>query len=143
MNLHDYWRVPIADLEPYHAGRWPRATAEAYHSYQVLRKFINPPGDEDETKWLFSNITSYDCDRVASGRRPFITNQGSMGLDPDSVQRGDLVCIFGGVDTPLIIRAVDGGWRLVGEAYVHGIMDGESVNSSISRTDTDEDFILL
>jgi hypothetical protein len=51
-----------------------------------------------------------------------------MGLGPDSVQRGNLVCIFGGVDTPLIIRAVDGGWRLVGEAYVHGIMDGESVN---------------
>ncbi|KAJ6789722.1 hypothetical protein PWT90_00586 [Aphanocladium album] len=74
-----------------------------------------------------------DCDfwygeglRRLHTRRPFLTSTGFVGLCPSHVAVGDIVCIFYGGQAPYIIRAVgDGTYRLVGEAYVHGIMYGE------------------
>ncbi len=47
------------------------------------------------------------------------------------MQRGDIVCISPGRRTPFIIRnGKDGKDRLVGEAYVHGMMDGEMMKEN-------------
>ena len=46
---------------------------------------------------------------------------------------GDLICVFVGAQTPFLVRHVGGNgmgdqrYELVGECYVHGIMDGEVV----------------
>ena len=60
-------------------------------------------------------------------RRPFITENGYVGVGPKSIEKGDEVIVFLGADTPHILRAIDGtkGHVLVGDAYVHGVMDGE------------------
>lgn len=44
-----------------------------------------------------------------------------MGLAPDNVEYGDKLYILDGARVPFLLR----GNRLVGEAYVHGIMHGE------------------
>jgi hypothetical protein len=45
-----------------------------------------------------------------------------------SVEPGDQVWVLKGGDVPLILRPVkDGRYRLIGEAYVHGIMRGEAL----------------
>lgn len=60
------------------------------------------------------------------GRTFFATELGLMGLAPIEVQVGDRVCSIVGRETPLVLRKVDERyWNLVGECYVHGIMDGE------------------
>lgn len=57
-------------------------------------------------------------------RSLFFTRKGYMGLGPD-VQGGDIVCIFFGAEVPFVIRPKDTYYELVGDAYVHGIMDGK------------------
>ncbi|KAK7978409.1 hypothetical protein PG988_005899 [Apiospora saccharicola] len=58
------------------------------------------------------------------------TRRGYLGTGPHSVQRGDVVCVFMGAAVPFILRPRgdgDDGYTLVGDAYVHGVMDGELV----------------
>ena len=68
---------------------------------------------------------------IAGLRRSFVTHKGYMGLEPRSMQPGDEVFIFSGADVPFISKkSVVEEHRLVGEAYVHGTMDGEVLNDT-------------
>ena len=69
-------------------------------------------------------------------RSLFVTRSGLLGLGPTTVVAGDVVAVLGGCKVPVVLRGVGGGgggqggkkrYRLVGETYVHGIMDGEGV----------------
>lgn len=40
---------------------------------------------------------------------------------------GDICCILFGAPVPFVLRPAGNGYRLVGEAYVHGIMKGEEM----------------
>ena len=62
---------------------------------------------------------------ACKGRRFFTTTKGFMCLAPDIAQVGDKVCLISGCCTPFIIRAEGPNFCLVGESYVHGVMDGE------------------
>ncbi|KAL7896603.1 heterokaryon incompatibility domain-containing protein [Trichoderma sp. TUCIM 5745] len=55
-----------------------------------------------------------------------------FGLAPKEAEDGDLVCILFGCTVPVILRPIEdlGLYKLIGEAYVHGVMDGEAVISS-------------
>lgn len=65
---------------------------------------------------------------VKTGRRLFRTEKGYLGMGTISVEPGDQVWVLKGADIPLILRpAKDGRYRLLGEAYVHGIMRGEAL----------------
>ena len=61
------------------------------------------------------------------GSRPFISEKGYVGLDPSLLRPGDVLFVPFGAHVPYVIREEPSKklWRLVGEAYVHGIMDGE------------------
>lgn len=70
----------------------------------------------------------------ALGRRFFITKRGYLGLGPSDLEPGDRVCVFFGSHVLFILRKMTThnglrGWRVIGESYVHGIMDGEVINS--------------
>jgi hypothetical protein len=65
---------------------------------------------------------------VKTGRRLLRTEKGYLGMGSVSVEPGDQVWVLKGGDVPLILRPVkDGRYRLIGEAYVHGIMRGEAL----------------
>ncbi|KAJ3548728.1 hypothetical protein NM208_g870 [Fusarium decemcellulare] len=70
---------------------------------------------------------------VSWSRRLFVTNAGFMGLAPPSAQPGDVVVLLSGGRVPFIVRkgAADSSeyYRIVGETYVHGIMDGELLST--------------
>ena len=60
--------------------------------------------------------------------RPFLSAHGYAGLCPGRTQPGDIICIPLVAHVPYIIREVpDRKYKLIGEAYVYGIMDGEFV----------------
>lgn len=68
--------------------------------------------------------------------RVFTTEKGYLGLGPSTAQLGDHVCIFATAGTPHILRAVNSGsdsYRLIGEAYVHGLMDGEYKANKLTK----------
>ena len=60
------------------------------------------------------------------GRRMARTSEGYIGLVPAKTQPGDCVWLLKGGNVPFVIRDESGTKRLVGEAYIHGIMKGEA-----------------
>ena len=47
-------------------------------------------------------------------------------LVPENAEIGDWVCVFAGCQVPLVIRSAGNGkWVLIGDSYVHGLMNGE------------------
>lgn len=59
---------------------------------------------------------------------------------PVSIEPGDRIAIIQGLDIPLALRPVEGGYRLLTHVYVHGIMYGEAWPQS---EDNLEEIILL
>jgi hypothetical protein len=58
--------------------------------------------------------------------KPFLSDSSYVGLCPKLSEVGDGIYIPLGAHVPYILRKLDDGVHLlVGEAYVHGIMDGE------------------
>jgi hypothetical protein len=59
----------------------------------------------------------------------FITEHGSFGLGPLSIQCNDIVVILFGGQAPFILRPtdVDGEYHFIGDCYVDGIMHGEHI----------------
>jgi hypothetical protein len=69
----------------------------------------------------------------------FATSDGRVGLGPEHLQEGDIVCIIVNAYTPFVLRPRrdnEGGFELIGEAYVDGIMHGEFFNNAEPRFET-------
>lgn len=67
--------------------------------------------------------------RVLQGRKFCRTSKDYVGLVPADTEPGDLIYLVAGSEVPFVIRRSlekAGGFRLVGEAYIHGIMQGEA-----------------
>jgi hypothetical protein len=70
---------------------------------------------------------------AADGRKFSITNKGYMCLTATGGRINDLICIIFGAPTPFVLREYKGKsgryatgkslYQLVGECYVHGLMD--------------------
>ncbi|KAG9231580.1 hypothetical protein BJ875DRAFT_506607 [Amylocarpus encephaloides] len=65
-------------------------------------------------------------------RRLFVLKSGLVGLAPWDAATGDIVAILFGCRFPVILRRVgkrqgDKTYKLVGEAYIDGIMNGEAM----------------
>ncbi len=69
---------------------------------------------------------------LAFHRSIFKTERGYVGISSPNVKEGDYVALFQGGKTPLVIREVEeyGLSRIVGDAYIHGIMNGEEFDAS-------------
>ncbi|KAF4341563.1 het-6-heterokaryon incompatibility [Fusarium beomiforme] len=74
---------------------------------------------------------------VSWHRRLFVTDAGYIGLAHPSVQAGDEVALLSGGRVPFAIRKESqhssNYYAMVGEAYVHGIMDGELLNTADTK----------
>jgi hypothetical protein len=61
-----------------------------------------------------------------------------IGLVPQNARVGDQICVLYGCSVPVVLRKLSVSndkscWQLVGDAYVHGIMDGEAIRSASSE----------
>jgi hypothetical protein len=74
--------------------------------------------------------------RATINRQLVVSDTGHVALAPIGVQRGDEICVLYGGRSPLVLRQAgrdpDGYgdralYRIVGDAYVHGVMEGEAV----------------
>lgn len=65
---------------------------------------------------------------IYDGRRIFASEKGYLGTSTEAVKRGDMVFLIAGAHVPYVLRPVAGmedTFTLVGEAYVHGIINSE------------------
>ena len=69
--------------------------------------------------------------RQAAYRKFLITKKGTIELRLRSMRPSDLVCILSGGRVLFVVRAEGSYFRLVGEAYVHGLMEGQAVKDGI------------
>ncbi len=46
---------------------------------------------------------------------------------PEGTQEGDMVCVVFGAKTPFILRKQEDNYVLVGECYMHGLMNGQAL----------------
>ena len=57
------------------------------------------------------------------------TAAGRIGLVPGTAKAGDVICVLYGGRVPYVLRPCKNGYYvLVGECYVHGLMDGEAMD---------------
>lgn len=71
-------------------------------------------------------------EKYALGRRFFITKKGYFGLGPQKAEAGDRIGVLFGSGVPFVLRRWNSAegkrvWKIVGECYVHGIMQGEVI----------------
>lgn len=80
--------------------------------------------------------------RNTKNRCLFRTSRAYIGLALLEVSAGDKICILGGAQVPFVLRPVQEEWRVVGECYVHGIMDGDAVKAFLSTSEHLETFLI-
>ncbi|TPX18042.1 uncharacterized protein E0L32_011861 [Thyridium curvatum] len=135
-----YLRIPIADMEQYGIGFIRRASKDPEGSgtfpgllrgYEGVLEEIRSGISGGETGIQSEDVSGfYNMLGWQAYRRGVLLKSGLVGLAPASVEVGDVVVIFRGAKFPYVLRKCEkaeaqGRWRLVGEAYVHGIMYGE------------------
>ncbi|KAK8097531.1 hypothetical protein PG984_016670 [Apiospora sp. TS-2023a] len=85
--------------------------------------------------WL--NTFMERIDWVTLGRGFLETENGYRGLFPLSMLEGDVVVILEGGPVPYVLRPQDsGGFKLVGECYIPGLMQGEILQDATKEPET-------
>jgi hypothetical protein len=112
-----------------------------------LDDFFTDEIPPDASEFDFSEV--YSCfDRSSQKRRFITTMNGYMGWAPDNIfgtdgeqtRKGDLIAILFGCSTPIVIRPLGSYFLVIGEAYVHGLMDGEALEWLESSKHTSRSF---
>ena len=81
----------------------------------------------------FSGANSKWC----HNRRFFRSEAGHFGWAVNGAEPGDVVAVFRGCDYAFTLRPNgDSSYKIVGDCYLHGIMDGEAmVDESLSEVE--------
>jgi hypothetical protein len=131
------WRTPITDLEFTSAGEYQRASTTMQKGYLLYRMgFLRATMSRRELQQRSDDlrlVAMFWRPMVSrsSGRRYFVSHRGYLGVGPSTTSPGDVIAIILGLDTPFVLRAIgENRYQIVGEAYVHGIMDGELMKDS-------------
>lgn len=157
-NRHDVaWRIMLGDLMPEPDTRLRRAGSRDMDSMRAFRELAelqvlsnqeSAAGGEElraarrkRMRYLASLPTTFDpAPRLQAmrGRRPYRTqNMGYIGMGPGGTRLGDVVVLFPGAHVPYVLRprpdSGRGHFELVGEAYCHGIMDGEAAGGPLEN----------
>ncbi|KAK4172944.1 heterokaryon incompatibility protein-domain-containing protein [Triangularia setosa] len=132
------WRLLVADRMP-EGGRPPQWYKRACLHGLVDQKVsddagnihtatLNPRKIGELTMRYFKRVES-----VVWQRRIMELENGFFGLGPEGGQVGHVVCILYGCSVPVLLKKVEDPrveelYEVVGETYVHGVMDGEAMD---------------
>jgi hypothetical protein len=118
------WRIPIGEKEFGPLGIVRKATEASATGMKHLANasrpsIFGPPVGIQAVSYMGMMGTMYDS-------RPFISNSGYVGLCAGEAGPGDIIFIPLGAHVPYMLREVRGHrYKLLGEAYVYGLMEGE------------------
>lgn len=139
-------RTATAEIGYNDKGRWARTGNQRYQTAVTLLMIrANSPSETRSFDSELLELGKRDgiqptidgrsaalyCGEIvakAFKRRPFVTTKGYLGLGPDDIKAGDVIALVMRSQVPFVLREIaDGKYKLIGEAYVDGIMDGEAV----------------
>jgi hypothetical protein len=107
-------------------------------SLEECRRILDPGEAGVEVEDIKNNIKVRFVRHVRAnlhGRVFFKTREGFFGICPESAKDGDVIVVFAGVYTPLVLRPIAHqgqlSYRIVGASYVHGAMHVEVLLGSI------------
>jgi hypothetical protein len=84
--------------------------------------------DRETSSWRSRRFLNY-IQRCCPGRRFYTTRSGRFGIGPRILKKGDLCSVLFGSEIPFTLRQTGekSSYKLLGEAYVEGVMHGEVV----------------
>ncbi|KAF2749764.1 HET-domain-containing protein [Sporormia fimetaria CBS 119925] len=137
---HPFWPATCGGLYRYRdtqreMSRWRRLMPEVdFHTFLKWLSCSLSGGSFDEDAINFHMCYS----TVASGRQFAVTEKGSIGWVPGDARAGDCIAVLAGGKVPYVLRKCeDKGegaasqrphYTFLGDAYITGIMDGETVD---------------
>ncbi|KAI5921454.1 heterokaryon incompatibility protein-domain-containing protein [Camillea tinctor] len=143
-------KIPVADIEVDperrdHTRRTATVTLDGYQSLLSALSAEKPDvGEEKTPEKDHADHTSKHLNRATDylaamsrmeGWKPFLTETGYVGLGSTGLAAQDSIAIPYGSPVPFALRRQeDETYRLVGEVYVFGIMDGEFMKVHTKET---------
>jgi hypothetical protein len=134
-----FWRTLVNDMlteEDLVSRR--RCQKEDYKTYQT---WVEELGDSNTPYWESVHARNYNSGFKSAclGRRFFVSKKGYFGVGPAELEEGDEIYILAGGSVPFVLRpspeSQPNTFELVGDCYVHGVMDGEAVTERTQRSD--------
>lgn len=59
-------------------------------------------------------------------KRLVVTKGSYIGKVPGNARQGDSICLLLGLNVPVVLRkGEEGGYTVIGESYIHGVMQRE------------------
>lgn len=125
-SIYPEWRT-LLSLEP---------TGSAYSLDVYKKRLVTVVEDIFNGAYSPIGLAQLQHELDQSGgkkRRLFRTHSGYLGTGPRSLQRGDEIWILHRGGLPFVLRPQlkFGNYRLVGEAFVYGVMHGEAMSSDL------------
>ncbi|KAF2172130.1 hypothetical protein M409DRAFT_17371 [Zasmidium cellare ATCC 36951] len=108
---------------------WWSRVFEGAEISQDVRSLPPNASKDDRSAAKFELAFTY----AANVRRFFSTCDGKIGLGPSILKASDQVVVLHGGKTPFILRSIESGYKVLGQCYVHGIMQGEAVQEQRSK----------
>lgn len=145
-----FWRIPVGDQELNDISMGHRATETSFRECQEMmnfakyvsstRTYMKDVLTHKHKAFDMPNMLSYTSSmRDIHNAKPFLSKDdfgGYVGLCPSQSEVGDEIFIPIGSHVPLVFRKDgDGFYRVVGEAYVQGLMDGEALKLDLQIRD--------
>jgi Heterokaryon incompatibility protein (HET) len=131
-----YWRTLVVDRDP--IGNPPPhwysiACNEAYKLCLngELDTVTLLQGERNDGEQISSKLKEFLARVQATtwNRRLVRLKDGSLGLVPNRTILWDQICILFGCDVPVVLRRLnDNTWKIIGEAFIYGVMDGEAID---------------
>jgi Heterokaryon incompatibility protein (HET) len=138
--LQGIWRTCITDIG--HKGEFP-ASGDFGMMFCTLIGLWEVPNDwvdPMEQTGQFTDLVDGELELIriknytkpfrealryfTAGRKFYISSFGHLGLGPRSVEKGDEIVILFGGHVPYLLRKDSNRYRLVGESFVDGLMEG-------------------
>jgi len=142
---HNGWeqavfQTPIAHqkleaIPPTERQLYDAKSAEMHEAYDLISLF---EGDQsrEESLWRAQNCHDYltYMSRKADEKAPFACYGDAeyLGMGPKEMEPGDMLVVLFGANVPFVLRPLESGrYKLVGEAYVSGLMHGEVFDTNV------------
>ena len=90
---------------------------------------FKPGGNRWERMVEYTFPFSKSMENAGSNRCVFVTERGNLGMGPYAMKVGDMIVVLLGSPFCLVLRRTEDSdkYKLVGDAYVHGAMEGEFI----------------
>ena len=127
---HAWWRTFIGEKK----NEEERATPDYERRVKSWKELIGGMSNGDlgtERDRLTGDFAQIqECVRSMESHRSFyLSLEGRIGWVPHAAQTGDMVSLMRGSPVPVMIRPSqrENSYFMIGQCYIHGIMDGEAV----------------